>query len=100
MILSEDETKVKGKVARDHRRNTFEGFCVPKDDYACVSNYKIVLGMRGSTYNNIADAFRTNFVEILAEIIMINPLYSNLLQLVLIIICTCNYLDASWVNQQ
>ena len=40
VILAEDETKVKGRVAWDHRWDTLVGFCGPKNDYVCVSNYK------------------------------------------------------------
>jgi hypothetical protein len=36
VILAEDETKVRGRVAWDHCWDTLEGFCGPKDDHICV----------------------------------------------------------------
>ena len=93
VILAEDETKVKGRVARDHRWDTLEGFCGPKYDHICVSNHKVVVGMGDSGYDNIVDSFRTNRVGAFARIIMVNPLHSSLSQLVLVGTCTC--FDAS-----
>ena len=100
MILTEDETKVKGRVAWDHHWDTLVGFCGPKDDHVCVSNYKVVVGMGDAGYNNIVDGFRINRVGAFARIIMVNLLHSSLPRLVLVVTCTCNCFDASWVRQQ
>ena len=100
VILAEDETKVKGRVAWDHRWDTLEGFCGPRDDHICVSNHKVVVGMGDSGYDNIVDSFRTNRVGAFARIIMVNPLHSSLPRLVLVVTCTCKCFDASWVSQQ
>ena len=73
VILAEDETKVKGRIAWDHRWDTLEGFCGPKDDHICDSNYNVVVGMGDFCYNNIVDSFRTNRVGVFARIIIMNP---------------------------
>ena len=50
--------------------------------------------------NNIVDSFRTNRVGVFARIIMVNPFHSSLPWFVLVVTCTCNCFDASWVSQQ
>ena len=94
VILAEDETKVKDRVAWYHCWDRLVGFCGLKDDHICVSNYKVVVGMGDSSYNNIVDGFRTNCVGAFARIIMVNPLHSNLPRLVLVVTYTCNCFDA------
>ena len=100
IILAEDETKVKGRIAWDHRFDTLVGFCGPKDEHIYLSNYRELLGTSEEGYSKIVDAFRNNRVGAFARIVMVNPLHDSLPRLVLVVTCTCNCFDASWVRQQ
>ena len=99
-ILAEDKTKVKGRIAWNHRWDTLTGFCGPNDNHVCVSNYKEVVGSGEEGYNKIVEIFCTNRVGALARIVMVNPLHESLPRLVLVVMCTCNCFDAPWVRQQ
>ena len=100
VILAEDETKVKGRVAWDHQMDTLVGFCGTKTEHVCVTDYKLVVGIGDAGYDNIVDGFCSNHVGAFARIIMVNPLHLSLPRLVLCVTCTCNCFDASWVRQQ
>ena len=100
IILVEDETKVKGRIAWDHRSDTLVGFYGRKDDHACLSNYCELVGTSDKGYTKIVDVFRTNRIGAFARIMMVNPLHESLPRLVLVVTCTCNCFDSLRMRQQ
>lgn len=100
VILAEDETKVKGRVAWDHRWDTLVGFCGPVDNHVCEPNYKELVGTGNEGYTKIVDSFRTNRIGAFARVVMVNPLHRSLPRLALVVTCTCNCFDATWVREQ
>jgi len=75
VILAKDETKVKDRIAWNHLFDTLVGFYGPKEDHVCVSNYKVVVDIMDTRYNNIVDGFHSNHYGAFVRIIMINLLY-------------------------
>ena len=100
IILVEDETKVKGRIAWDHRSDTLVGFYGRKDDHACLSNYCELVGTSDKGYTKIVDVFRTNRIGAFARIMMVNPLHESLPRLVLVVTCICNCFDSLRMRQQ
>lgn len=60
VILAEDETKVKGRVAWEQHSDTLSGFCGPKEGHVCVLYFKPIVGNGEEEYNQILDSFSTN----------------------------------------
>ena len=95
MILAGDETKVKNRISWEPKYDTLAGFCGPKADYICISEYKLVVGVEENGYNKIVDSFRNDKIGSFACVIVVNPLHVKLPRLVLSVSCTCNCSDAS-----
>ena len=76
------------------------GFCGPKDNHSCVSNYKPTIGVGEVGYNKMVDSFRLDKVGGFARVIVVNPLHPKLPRLVLVACCTCGCFDSSWVREQ
>jgi hypothetical protein len=100
VILAEDETKVKPRITWEQKWDVLAGFCGPKDDHVCVSNYKVSIGDGEEGYNKIVDAFRNDKIGGFARVIMVSPMHEKLPRLVLSVACTCNCFDADWVKKQ
>jgi len=99
MILSKDETKVKGRVSWEAKWDTLVGFCGAKVDHVCFTKFKPVVGDGEEGYNKVLDAFWTNKVGGFARVIVVNPLHDKLPRLVLDVCCTCNCFDFAWVRR-
>jgi hypothetical protein len=100
IILAEDETKVKQRISWEPKFDTLVGFCGPKSDHSCISNYKPVVGVGDEGYNMIVDSFRSDKMGTFARVIVVNPLHVKLPRLVLSLSCTCNCFDSEWVKEQ
>lgn len=100
VILAEDETKVKGRVAYEPKWDSLAGFCGPLGDHVCLSSFKPLVGFGEEGYNMIVDSFRNNKVGGFARVIVVNPMHSELPRLVLVACCTCNSFDSAWVRRQ
>ena len=53
VILAKDETKIRSRVAYEQHFDSLSGFCGPKENHVCVSNYKRV----EAGYNKILESF-------------------------------------------
>jgi hypothetical protein len=100
VILAEDETKVKQRISWEPKYDTLAGFCGPKSDHSCISDYKPVVGVGDEGYNMIVDSLRSDKMDTFAHVIVMNPLYVKLPRLVLSHSCTCNCFDSEWVKEQ
>jgi hypothetical protein len=100
VLLSEDKTKVKARIAWDSINDVLTGFCGKKDDHKCAPLFKCTVGAAKVGYENILEAFQGNRIGSFARVIMVNPLHSKLPRLVLVVSCTCNCFDACWVRLQ
>ena len=100
MILAEDETKVKSKVANKQKWDTLAGFCGVTDKYVYVTDFKLVVGVEEPGYQKILDSFQSNKVGGFAKVIMVNPLHQSLPRLVLVVCCTCYCFNSSWMRKQ
>ena len=100
VILEEDETKVKGRISWESKWDTLAGFCGHKTDHVCITTFKPEVGSGEDGYNNIVDSFWSNQVGSFARVIVVNPLHEKLPRLTLVVSCTCNCFDASWVRRQ
>lgn len=100
VILAEDETKVKGRVAYEPKWDSLARFCGPIAGHVCVSSFKPIVGSREEGYNMILDSFRNNKVGGFARVIVENPMHGKLLRLILVACCTCNSFDSAWVRRQ
>jgi hypothetical protein len=98
VILAEDETKVKQRIAWEPKHDTLAGFCGPKENHVCISDYKPLVGVGDEGYNKIVDTFRLDKIGAFARVIVVNPLHASLPRLVLSLSCTCNCFDASWMR--
>ena len=83
VIFAEDETKIRGRVSWEARSDTLVGFCGPKDNHSCVSNYKPTIGVGEVGYNKMVDSFRLDKVGGFARVIFVNPLHPKLPRLVI-----------------
>jgi hypothetical protein len=97
VILAEDEMKVKSRVAWDATADNFIGFFGVKDNHHCVTNFKPVVGIGYSGYNNILEAFSSYRIAGFARVIIVNPLHEKLPKLTLAVYCTCNCFDSNWI---
>ena len=100
VILAEDETKVRGRVAYKPKWDSLAGFCGPSESHVCVSSFKPVVGSGTEGYSKIVDSFRSNKVGGFARVIVVNPMHEKLPRLVLVACCTCNCFDSGWVRKQ
>jgi hypothetical protein len=100
VILAEDEMKVKSRISWEPKYDTLAGFCGPKADHICISEYKPMVGVEEVGYNKIVDSFRNDKIGSFAHVIVVNPLHVKLPRLVLSVSCTCNCFDTSWVRKQ
>jgi hypothetical protein len=100
VLLAEDETKVKSRIAWESQTNSLLGFCGTKESHVCVSCFKPKVGDGQVGYDNVMDAFRNDKIGSFARVIVVNPLYDKLPKLVLVVSCTCNCFDSSWVRSQ
>lgn len=100
IILAEDKTKVKGRVAYEPKWDTLAGFCGPSEDHVCISSFKPLVGSQEEGYNNILHSFRSNKVRGFARVTVVNPMHEKLPRLVLVACCTCNSFDSNWVRRQ
>ena len=46
MILAEDETKVRGRIAYEPKLDSLVGFCGPTTNHVCVLDFKPTIGSR------------------------------------------------------
>jgi hypothetical protein len=100
IILEEDKTKVKLRVAWDTKADNLTGFCGSKENHKCISHFKLVVGEGDSGYSNIVNAFSSNCLASFARVIIVNPLHDKLPKLTLVVSCTCNCFDSQWVRDQ
>jgi hypothetical protein len=100
VILAEDETKVKGRVAWDQKFNTLVGSCELEKHHVCMSDFKPIVGSGNDDYNTIIDSFTNNRVGEFARVVMVNPVHQSLLMFVLVVHCTCNCFNVAWVCRQ
>jgi hypothetical protein len=100
VILAEDETKVRSRVSYEQRFDTLAGFCGPKDNHMCVSDYKPNVGIGEDGYNKILNCFRSDKVGGFARVVMVSPLHDKLPRLVLCVSCTCNCFNSQWIKDQ
>jgi hypothetical protein len=83
VILAEDETKVKQRIAWEPKHDTLAG---------CISDYKPLVGVGDEGYNKIVDTFRLDKMGVFARVIVVNPLHASLPRLVLSLSCSCKCL--------
>lgn len=76
------------------------GFCGPKEDHTCILHYKPTIGVGEIGYNKMVGPFRLDKVRGFARVIVVNPKHDKLPRLVLVVCCTCDCFDSSWVRQQ
>jgi hypothetical protein len=100
VILAEDETKVKSRVAYEQKWDSLAGFCGVKDNHVCISDYKLLVGSGDEGYSRVVEGFRTNKVGGFARVVVVNPLHDKLPRLVLVVSYTCNCFNAAWVRDQ
>ena len=100
MILAKDETKVKSRVAYEQKWDSLAGFYGVKENHVCISDYKLLVGSGDKGYNNIVEGFCTNKVGGFVRVVVVNPLHDKLPCLVLVVLCTCNCFNATWVRDQ
>ena len=74
VILAEDETKVRGRVSWEAQWDTMLGFCGPKKNHRCITDYKPSIGVGEVGYNQMVDSFRKDKVGGFARVIVVNPL--------------------------
>ena len=77
VILAEDETKNKGRISWEARRDTMLGFCGPQDNHSCITDYKPTIGVGEIGYNKMVDSFRLDRVGGFARVIVVNPLHEK-----------------------
>ena len=85
VILAEDETKVKSRVAYEQKWDTLAGFCGLTENHVCVSDFKPVVGLGEAGYAKILESFHTHKVGGFARIIIVNPLHQSLPRLLLVV---------------
>ena len=100
VILAEDETKVKSRVAWEPQRDTLAGFCGWKNNHRCCTTLKLVVGSGKHGYESIVGAFRDAKMGGFARVIMLNPLHSALPRLALVVTCIYNCFDSNWIRNQ
>jgi hypothetical protein len=100
VLLFEDETKVKARIAWDSTNDVLTGFYGKKDDHKCMPLFKCTVGEGEVGYKYILEAFQGNRIGSFARVILVNPLHSKLPRLVLVVFCTYNCFDACWVRLQ
>ena len=100
VILVEDETKMKGRVAWEPRSDTLAGFCGPSENHICISGFRPIVGSGEEGYQQLLDSFSNNRAGSFARIIVVNPLHKKLPRLVLVACCTCNCFNSAWVKHQ
>jgi hypothetical protein len=66
-------------------------------DHVCVSNYKPVVGNRGTGYNKIVASFKIDRIGGFIKIVVVNPLHEKLPRFVLVVCCTYYCLDAACI---
>ena len=59
-----------------------------------------MVGSGEGGYNKIVDSFKTDKIGGFSRILIVNPLHNKLPRLVLVVCCTCNCFDATWVWRQ
>ena len=72
VILAEDETKVKGRVAWEQKFDTLTGFCGIEKNHICVVILKPIVGSGNDGYNNVFDSYTNNRVGRFAKVVMVN----------------------------
>lgn len=100
VILAEDETKVKGRVAWEPKWDTLAGSCGPLENHVCISGFRPVVGCGEDRYRQMVDSFTTNTKDSFARVVVVNPLQDKLPRLVLVACCTCNCFKSAWVRNQ
>lgn len=68
---------MKDRVAWESKRDTLARFCGPKFDHACVYNFKSLVKSEEG-YNKIIESFQNNWINTVAQVIMVNPLGDKL----------------------
>jgi hypothetical protein len=99
IIMAEDETKGKQRISWEPKYDILAGFCGPKSDHSCISDYNPVVGVGDEGYNMIVDSFRSDKMGTFARVIVVNPLHVKLPRLVLSLSCTYNCFDSEWVKE-
>ena len=100
VILAEDETKVKGRVAWEPKWDTLAGFCGPSENHVCVPGFRPLVGSGEEGYCQLLESFGKNRKGTFARVVVVNPLHERLPRLVLIVCCTCNCFNSDWVRGQ
>jgi hypothetical protein len=91
---------VKSRIAWESQTDSLVGFCGAKESHVCVACFKPEVGDGQVGYNNVTDAFRNDKIGSFARVIVVNPLHDKLPRPVLVVSCTCNCFDSSWVRSQ
>jgi hypothetical protein len=100
MILAENKTKVKSRVAWDSKGDHLISFYGPKLQRRCIFHFRPIIGTGEVGYNNIMEAFGNYQIAGFTRVIIVNPLHAKLPKLTLVLCCTCNCFDAIRVRQQ
>ena len=100
VILPEDETKVKGRVAWEPKWDTLAGFCGPSENHVCVPGFRPLVGSGEEGYRQLLESFGKNRKGTFAQVVVVNPLHERLPRLVLVVCCTCNCFNSDWVRGQ
>ena len=100
VILVEDETKVKRRVAWEPKWDTVAGFCGPEENHVCHSGFRPHVGNGEEGYRKLVESFTSNRKASFARVVVVNLLHPKLPRLVLVACCTCNYFNSDWVRKQ
>ena len=99
-LIAEDEIFVKRSMRWVAKQDILLGFCGPKADHACISDFVVKVGDFPTAYERVVCAFKDNMIAHYARILIINPHQSRLPRLVVFIQLTCNSFDAQFVRIQ
>lgn len=100
VILANDETKVKGRIAWKAKFDMLARFCGPKADHICITTFSVACGEGDKGYNKIVESFKDNQVGSFTRAIILNPLHDKLPCLILVVCTTCNCFKSDWVRKQ
>jgi hypothetical protein len=100
VILAEDETKVKSRVAWDSKGDHLISFYGPKLQRRCIFHFRPIIGTGEVGYNNIMEAFGNYQIAGFSRVIIVNPLHTKLPRVILVVCCTYNCFNFAWVRQR
>ena len=78
VILVEDETKMKGRVAWEPKWDTLAGFCGAEENHVCHSSFRPHVGNGEEGYRKLVESFTSNRKAGFARVLVVNPLHPKL----------------------